>query len=92
VSANVIFQINYDSDYWIPWKNLLWQRAVNFLCMRSSSLESVIVTEFQATEAYVGLDLTKVKYCISRLYMAEKGNVIVQKIIRINQIQLNFYL
>jgi hypothetical protein len=32
--------------------------------MRSSLLECVIVTEFQATEAYSSLDLTKAKYSI----------------------------
>jgi hypothetical protein len=56
----------------------LWQRAVNFLCTRSSLLESVIVTDFQATEAYSSLDMTKAKYSISRLSMAEKENVSVQ--------------
>jgi hypothetical protein len=46
--------------------------------MRSSLLGSVIVTEFQATEAYSSLDLTKAKYSISRLSMIEKENVIVR--------------
>jgi hypothetical protein len=49
-----------------------------FLCTRSSLLESVIVTEFQATEAYSSLDLTKAKYSISRLSMVEKENVSVR--------------
>jgi hypothetical protein len=40
-------------------KKSVVERAANFLCMRSSSLESVIVTEFQATEAYSSLDMTK---------------------------------
>lgn len=35
----------------------------------------MIVTEFQAAEAYSGLDLTKTKYSISRLSMAENENV-----------------
>jgi hypothetical protein len=56
-------------------KNIFWKRAANSLCTRSSLLESVIVTEFQATEAYSSLDLTKAKYSISRLYMVEKKNV-----------------
>jgi hypothetical protein len=43
--------------------------------MHSSLLESVIVTEFQATEAYSSFDLTKAKYRISRLYIVEKENV-----------------
>jgi hypothetical protein len=46
--------------------------------MRSSSSESVIVTERQATEAYSSLDLTKAKYSVSRLLKVEKENVIVQ--------------
>jgi hypothetical protein len=46
-------------------KNILWQRAAHFLDMRSSLLESVIVTEFQATEAHSSLDLTREKYSIS---------------------------
>jgi hypothetical protein len=46
--------------------------------MRSSLFESVVVTEFQATEAYSSLDLTKAKYSISRLPMVEKENVILR--------------
>jgi hypothetical protein len=46
--------------------------------MRSSLLESAIVTEFQATEAYSSLDLTKAKYSTSRLSMIEKENVIAR--------------
>jgi hypothetical protein len=46
--------------------------------MSSSLLESVIITEFQATEAYSSLDLTKAKYIISRLSMVENENVIVR--------------
>jgi hypothetical protein len=61
----------------MSWKNLQWQRAVNVLCMLSSLLESVIIMYFQATEAYLSLDLTKVKYNISRLSEVEKENVIV---------------
>jgi hypothetical protein len=41
-------------------KNLLWQGAAIFLCMRSSLLESIIVTEFHATEARSSLDLASV--------------------------------
>jgi hypothetical protein len=61
-------------------KNLLWQRIANFLCMRSSLLESVIIIQFQATEAYshFSLDLTKAKYRISKLSVAENENVIVR--------------
>jgi hypothetical protein len=40
--------------------------------MRSSLLESVIITEFQATEAYSNLDLTKAKYSMSTLSVVEK--------------------
>jgi hypothetical protein len=40
--------------------------------MRSSLLESVNVAEFQATEAYSNLDLTKAKHSNSRLSMGEK--------------------
>jgi chorismate-pyruvate lyase len=53
-------------------KKKIWQRAANFICTRSSLLESVIVTEFQATEAYSSLDLTKANYSITRLFVAEK--------------------
>jgi hypothetical protein len=42
--------------------------------MRSSFLESVAVTEFQAAEAYCSIDLTKAKYSISRLSKVEKEN------------------
>jgi hypothetical protein len=45
--------------------------------MRSSSLESVIITKFQATKAYLGLDLTEAKYSISILPKMEKENLIV---------------
>jgi hypothetical protein len=45
----------------------LWQGAANFLCMHSSLLEPVTVTDFQATEAYSNLDPTKAKYSISIL-------------------------
>jgi hypothetical protein len=45
--------------------------------MRSSLLESAIITEFQATEAYSSLDMTKADYSISRLSMVKKENVIV---------------
>jgi hypothetical protein len=45
--------------------------------MCSSLLDSVIVTEFQATEAYSNLDLTKAKY-ISRLSVVEIENVSVR--------------
>jgi hypothetical protein len=55
----------------------MWQRAENCLYMRSSLLESVIVTKFQATEAYSSMDLTKAKYSISRLSMVEIENVSV---------------
>jgi hypothetical protein len=48
--------------------------AANFLCMPSSLLESVVVTEFQATKAYSNLDLTKAKY---RLSEVEKKNLTV---------------
>jgi hypothetical protein len=46
--------------------------------MLSSLLDSVIVTEFQATEAYSSLDLTKAKYSISRLFMVEKQNASIR--------------
>jgi hypothetical protein len=39
-------------------------------------LESVIVTDFQATEAYSSLGLTKTKYSIIRLSVVEMENVI----------------
>jgi hypothetical protein len=58
-------------------KNLFWQRAANYLFTHSSLLESVIVKELQATEAYSSLDLTKAKYSISRLSMVEKENISV---------------
>jgi hypothetical protein len=40
--------------------------------MRSSLLESVLVTEFQTTEAYSNFALTKAKYSINKLSMVEK--------------------
>jgi hypothetical protein len=55
---------------------VLWQRAANFLCMRSSSLDSVIVTECQATEAYSSFDLIRAKHSISRLSVLEKEDII----------------
>jgi hypothetical protein len=45
--------------------------------MRSSSSESVILTEFQATEAYSCFDLTKAKYSIGKLPEVGK-NVILR--------------
>jgi hypothetical protein len=46
--------------------------------MRSRLLESVIVTEFQATEAYSSLDLTKEKYSISKASMVQKKSLSVR--------------
>jgi hypothetical protein len=48
------------------------------LFVHSSLLETVIITEFQATEAYSSLDLTNAKYSISKLSEVEKGKVVVQ--------------
>jgi hypothetical protein len=78
VSANLIFPIYCHNDIPHLEKNIFWQTAAIFLCTRSSLLESVIVTEFQATKAYSSLYLTKAKYSISRLFMVEKENVIVR--------------
>jgi hypothetical protein len=58
MSVNLIFLINYHN--YIEYsgeKNIWWQRAENVLCRRSSFLESAIVTEFHATEAYLVLAL-----------------------------------
>jgi hypothetical protein len=49
--------------------------------MRSSLLASVVVIEFQTTEAYSSLDLIKVQYNIYREPREEKGKVIVRIII-----------
>jgi hypothetical protein len=46
--------------------------------MRSSLLESVLVIEFQTTEAYCSFDLTIALYSIRRLSRVEKENVIVR--------------
>jgi hypothetical protein len=46
--------------------------------MRSSRLESVIMADFQATEAYASLDLTKAKCSISGLSKVEKKKFIVR--------------
>jgi hypothetical protein len=46
--------------------------------MRSSLLESVLVTEFQTTEAYSNFALTKAKYSIHKLSMVEMEKVIVR--------------
>jgi hypothetical protein len=54
----------------------MWQGAVNFLYMRSSLLESVIVTEFKTTEVYSSLYLTKAKYSIRRLSKVEKDVIV----------------
>jgi hypothetical protein len=43
--------------------------------MHSSLLESVIVIEFHATEAYSSLDVTKEKYSTSKLSQVENENV-----------------
>jgi hypothetical protein len=59
-------------------KIIFWQRAAFFFCMRSSLLELIIVTEFQATGAFSSLDLTKAKYSMSRLSVVEKENGIVR--------------
>jgi hypothetical protein len=77
VSSNLIFPINYLSDIPYHGKTLLWQWAANFLCMRSSLLKSIVVTEFQGTEIYSSLDLTQAKYNTSRLPKVEKEKVIV---------------
>jgi hypothetical protein len=37
---------------------MFWQIVANFVCMRSSLLESVVAIEFQATEAYSSIDFT----------------------------------
>jgi hypothetical protein len=58
-------------------KKLIAARVANFLIMRSSLLESVNVTEFQATEAYYSSDLTKAEHSNSRLSMGQKGNICV---------------
>jgi hypothetical protein len=44
--------------------------------MRSGLLASVVVTEFQTTEAYSSLDLINVQYNIYKEPMEEKGKVI----------------
>jgi hypothetical protein len=46
--------------------------------MRSSLSESVIVTDFQATETYSCFDLIKAKYTISKQPKMEKENVVVR--------------
>jgi hypothetical protein len=40
-------------------KYRLWQGATSFLCMRSSLLKSVIVTELETRNSYSGLDMTE---------------------------------
>jgi hypothetical protein len=51
--------------------------------MRSSLLASVDVTEFQATEAYSSLDLTKVRYSVYKHSREENLNV-MERIIQYN--------
>jgi hypothetical protein len=46
--------------------------------MHSSLLASVVIIEFQTTEAYSSLDLTKVKYNIYRQSREENEKVKVQ--------------
>jgi hypothetical protein len=72
-----IFPIDCHSDAGYLGKCLLWQRAANFLCVRSSLWESVITTEFQATEPCSSLHLAKTKYGISGLSKGAKENAIV---------------
>jgi hypothetical protein len=52
-------------------------KGCNFSCM-GMLLESVIVTEFQATEAYFSWDPAKAKYSISKLSEVEKRNGVVR--------------
>jgi hypothetical protein len=52
--------------------------------MRSSLLASVVVIEFQTTEAYASFDLSKVQYSIYREPREEKGKVIVRDTSKIN--------
>lgn len=49
-----------------------------FLSMHSVLLESLTITDFQATEAYSYVDLGEAKYGVSRLSMVKKENVILQ--------------
>jgi hypothetical protein len=57
------------------------KRAAIFCWMCSSLLASVVVIEFQTTEAYSSFDLIKVQYNIYRDPREEKGKVIVRIII-----------
>jgi hypothetical protein len=45
----------------------------NFLCMRSSLLEPVLLTWLEATEAYNSIDMARARH-ISRLPVVEKEN------------------
>jgi hypothetical protein len=78
LSENLSFLIYCHNDIQNLEKILSWKMAADFLCMRSSLLDSVVVTEFQATEAYYSLYLTKAKYSISKLSKVEKENVIAR--------------
>jgi hypothetical protein len=71
VSANLIFPIYVYCHNGIP-------HLEKIVCGKFSLLESVTVTEFQVTEAYSSLDLTKAKYSIRRLSMVENKNVSVR--------------
>jgi hypothetical protein len=77
MSASLIFPMNYHSD--IPYLGKIHcgkgPQILFFMC--SSLLESVIITEFQETEACSSLDLTKAKYSIDRLSEVQKENVIL---------------
>jgi hypothetical protein len=59
-------------------KSFVAEGSEFYFCTRPSLLKSVAVTEFQATEAYSNLDLTKAKNSISRLSKVEKENVSVR--------------
>jgi hypothetical protein len=61
VSANLMFPIDCHSDAPYVGKICCGKEGCRF-CVRSCLLESVIVTELQAPEAYSSLDLTKAKY------------------------------
>jgi hypothetical protein len=48
----------------LTWEKVLKERAANFCWMLSSFLASIFVLEFQTTELYSRVDLTRIKYNI----------------------------
>jgi hypothetical protein len=76
--SNLNLPINYHSDISYFEKINFGKGLQIFFVCAQVLLESVIVTEFQATEAYSSFDPTKAKYSINRLPKVEKERMILR--------------